>query len=157
MDSAMAMMATESIDPKTIATHQAIMHLLHMQEREIHHMTCHGVINHEEEKEFLEGVHHKKVQLDRVDLGSSISNIQQSKLDLLQKAVSLSDSDHFAKQLARLAILHEYAPGEALFSQGEASHRGCYILLQVRGIGFTVGQRSCSPGLYTGAVYCRGL
>lgn len=130
MDSAMAMMATESIDPKTIATHQAVMHLLHMQQHEIHHMHQHGLINHEEEMELTSAVVTKKAQMDRVDLGASINSVQQAKLDLLSKAISLGDGDHFAKHLANLAILHDYERGEALFSQGEATHRGCYIILQ---------------------------
>jgi CRP-like cAMP-binding protein len=129
--SAAAMMDTESIDPKTIATHQAIMHLLTMQEHEIHHMTDSGHLNHEEAIELVNAVVVKRTAFSHTNLGASINSVHQAKLDLLAKAVTLGDNDHdFVRQLAHLAIIHNYERGEALFSQGDSAHRGCYIVVQ---------------------------
>lgn len=42
-------MQLEKVGPSTLATHQAVMHLLALQTNEIHHMLHHGIIDHEEE------------------------------------------------------------------------------------------------------------
>ena len=130
LDTAMTMLATESVDPKIIATHQAIMHLLQLQQREVHHMLEHGLINHEEETELKHDIIAKKTELDRLDLASALIDGHSAKLELLREAVSLTDESDFAKRLAHLAILYSYSEGETLFSQGESSHRGCYIVLK---------------------------
>jgi hypothetical protein len=62
LDNALATMAQECIDPKVIATHHAVMHLLQVQREEIHRLAHHGIINHEEEQQFMTKVIDKKVR-----------------------------------------------------------------------------------------------
>ena len=44
------------VSPNALATHQAVMHLLAVQTKSIHHMLAKGLVDHEEEAKLLAGV-----------------------------------------------------------------------------------------------------
>ena len=50
-------MQVETVGATTLATHQAVMHLLALQTNEIHHMVHRGIIDHEEEGSSFASLH----------------------------------------------------------------------------------------------------